>query len=177
LTFQVDSPKDTNPPRFAPPDSEGDEGPYCFAVVFDHWGMQGEFGTADGVTRIECPPNASPITPPPSNLPVVADNARAAAHEVLEGLPASGLPSSNEIAGQVSALLHAVVGGAPTAEVTAVVDGTDVGVAMGSADDCVLVARRNGAVIDVHPPSISLQPGELGCGPYTALSDDVNPPH
>ncbi|QTE30870.1 hypothetical protein [Pengzhenrongella sicca] len=178
LTLRVDSPAQSNSSDFGLPESESDQGPYCFEVVFDHWGKQGEFGTAEGVTHIECPPDASPITPPPSDLPVVAENAREAAHEVLAGLPASGLPSADEIASKVAALLRdGEVGGPPVAEVSAVVEGADVGIATGGADDCVLVARKGDAIIDVYPPSVYLQPGELGCGPYTALSDDLRPPH
>ncbi|WP_407342259.1 hypothetical protein [Pengzhenrongella phosphoraccumulans] len=178
LTFRVDSPAKSNSSDFELPESESDQGPYCFEVVFDHWGKQGDFGTADGVTHIQCPSDASPVVPPPSDLPVVAENAREAAHEVLAGLPVSGLPSADEIADQVTALLRdGVVGGAPVADVSAVVEGTDVGIATGSADDCVLVARKSDAIIDVYPPSVYLQPGELGCGPDTALSDDLRPPH
>ena len=178
LTFMVLLPEDKNPPPFAPSESERDRGPYCYEVVFDQYGAHGEFGTADGMTHIDCPEDAAPLTPPASDLPVVADNAREAAHEVLAGLPASGLPSTDEIADQVTALLDdAPVGGPPVAEVSVAIDGADVGVAMGGADDCVLVARRNGEVVDVHAPSVYLQVGELGCRPYTALSDDLRPPH
>ncbi len=175
LTFRVVLPKDRNPPPFAPPQKDSDLGPYCFEVVFDHYGMRGDFGSGEGVTQVTCPPDASPIKPSPTE--VVADNARRAAHEVLAGLPTSGLPTADEIARQVTVLLQPSPDGASLVDVTAVVDGTDVGVATGDADNCVLVARKNGQVIDVYPPSVYLKTGELGCRPSTALVDDLRPPH
>jgi hypothetical protein len=43
----------------------------------------------------------------------------------------------------------------------------------------VLVKSENGAVEDVYPAPISLQPGELGCTPETALADpdQLRSPH
>jgi hypothetical protein len=60
-----------------------------------------------------------------------------------------------------------------------VVDDTRVGVAMGVADDCVLVKSEGDSVEDVYPPPVLLQPGELGCAPGTALTDpeQLRSPH
>ena len=51
-----------------------------------------------------------------------------------------------------------------------VVDGTRVGVAMGWAGDGVLVHRVDGVVEDVYVPDVSLQPGEMGCEGWTAIT-------
>lgn len=154
--------------------------PYCFRVAFNYYGKVGEWGTSDGVVPEQCPKDAAPVTPPPDETirPVVAGNAREVAHEVLSRLPASGLPSSDGIAAQVASLLSPPDGdGTVTAPPTATVQGSDVGIAMGGPDDCVLVSRVNGVVGDVYPPRVSLQPGELGCTPSTALATDLQPPH
>lgn len=153
-------------------------GPYCFRVPFDHYGKHGEFETADGIQLVDCPDNAGAVELPPDGVVEVAGNAREAAHEVLEALPDSALPSEDEIAAQLAALLDA-----PDAEHTtnaapsAFVDGSDVGIAMGGADDCVLVKRVDGVVTDVYAPRVYLQPGELGCKAGTALVEDLSPPH
>jgi len=155
-----------------------DPGPYCFRVPFDHYGKHGEFGTADGVRLVECPEDAGPVELPPDEVVAAAGNAREAAHAVLDTLPASGLPSEEEIADQVAALLDPPEADhIRTAPPSVAVDGTDVGVAMGGVDDCVLVKRANGVVTDVYAPRVYLQPGELGCTPWTALEEDLRPPH
>jgi hypothetical protein len=155
-------------------------GPYCFCVAFNCYGKVDEWGTSDGVMPEQCPKDAAPVAPQPDETikPVVAVNAREVAHEVLARLPASGLPSSDEIAAQVASLLSPPDGDhTVTAPPAAVVEGSNAGIAMGGPDDCVLVSRVNGGVGDVYPPRVSLQPGELGCTPSTALTTDLRPPH
>lgn len=179
LTFRVllDDPRYTETGGFLPA-PEWDPGPYCFRVAFDSYGKHGEFGTADGVRLVECPAGSAPVDLLADEVTAVAANAREAAHEVLDGLPATGLPAEDDIAAHVGALLDP-----PDAEnvtlaaPSAAVDGSDVGIAMGGPDDCVLVARVDGEVIDVYAPRVYLQPGELGCGPWTALAEDLRPPH
>lgn len=163
-------------------DQEPDLGPYCFRVPFDHYGKHGEFGTADAIHLVDCPEGAAAVELPADQVVRAAPNAREAAHQVLEGLPASGLPTEDEIAARVVALLAPPDGTNPDLQVTnaapsVVVDGSDVGIAMGGPDDCVLVQRTGGVVGDVYPPAVYLEPGELGCTGGTALTDDLRPPH
>jgi hypothetical protein len=155
-----------------------DLGPVCFRVPFDFYGKHGERGTADGIQLVDCPTDAADVELPPEEVVAVAGNAREAAHEVLEGLPESDLPSEAEIAARVADLLDPPDDEHTTnASPSALVDGSDVGIAMGGPDDCVLVARIGGVVADVHVPSIYLEVGELGCRPETALVEDLRPPH
>lgn len=179
LTFRVTLPQvdPSTLSKFSLEPRTRDVGPYCFDVAFDHWGKRGERGTAQGVTLVRCPPDAPPVTPPPSDDPVVAPNAREAAWSVLSALPPAGTPSAQDVEADVTALLQEPEdGSAPLAGVDVAVEGSDVGIATGLGDDCVLVARVDGTVVDVHPPRVYLQPGELGCGGYTALAD-LRPPH
>ncbi len=161
---------------------EWDPGPYCLRVPFDHYGKHGEFGTADGIDLVGCPADATAVALPADDVVRVAPNAREAAHQVLDALPASGLPTEDRIAAQVTALLAPPDATNPDLRVTTaapvvVVDGDHVGIAMGGPDDCVLVKRDGGVVSDVYAPDVYLQPGELGCTGWTALSDDLEPPH
>ncbi|WP_149203842.1 hypothetical protein [Actinotalea subterranea] len=162
---------------FQPSADDWDPGPYCFRVTFDAYGKIGEFGTADGVDMVPCPDDTTAITPPPSTDPLLAPESRDAAHSILTALPTTQEPDTDAIAAQINALLPAEVDGRPAFQATVALDGSDIGVALGFGSDCVLVARLDGAVTDVYPPDIYLQPGELGCGPDTALIRDLRPPH
>lgn len=178
LTFAatLDDPVDTQSGGlFAPPASAWDPGPYCFRVTFDAYGKVGEFGTADGIALVSCPDALRAVEPPPRTDPIVPPDARDVAHAVLAEAPDSR-PDADDLAAQIDALLPAEVDGRPVVEPTVTVDGADIGIALGSIDDCVLVARIDGAVTDVYPPSVYLQPGELGCTASTALAD-LRPPH
>lgn len=178
LTFAatLDDPVDTQDTApFALPDSAWDPGPYCFRVTFDQYGKVGEFGTADGIALVDCPADLRAVEPPPRTDPIVPPDARDVARAVLAEAP-DVRPGADGLAAQIVALLPAELDGRPVAEATVTVDGTDIGVALGSADDCVLVARIDGAVTDVYPPPIYLEPGELGCTASTALAD-LRPPH
>jgi len=178
LTFRVSAGDPPETGGLIAADSDWDPGPYCFRVPFDHYGKHGEFGTADGVRPVGCPEGAEAVELPPAESVEVAGNASDAVHEVLEALPVSGLPSEDEIAAQVAALLDEPdAEHVTTAPPSAVVDGSDVGIAMGGPDDCVLVKRVDGVVTDVHAPWVYLQPGELGCTAWTALAEDLSPPH
>lgn len=150
--------------------------PHCFEVTLDRWGAVGRWDTTDAVRMVRCPADAAVVTPPPDERPVAAPGAREAAHEVLAGLPEDP-PGADAVAAAVTRLLGPPAGSRPHARVTAWVDGRDVGVATGDADDCVLVARIDGEVVDVYPPDVYLQPGELGCTAATALTEDLRPPH
>lgn len=176
LTFAVTLPELADPPLFSFDQREVDPGPHCFRVTFTPYGKAGEWGTPEGVRPTGCPDDTTPMTPPPSDDPVVAVDARDAAWQVLEDLDPTGTPDPDDVARQVTARLTPPSDGRPLAQVTAVVDGTDVGVATGGPDDCVLVARVDGTVADVHVAPVQLQPGEAGCTAWTALAG-LDPPH
>ncbi|MBO3101179.1 hypothetical protein [Cellulomonas fengjieae] len=173
LTFAVTLPEPPETYGVFAPEREVDPGPYCFAVEMDAHGKVGEFGTPEGIRSVDCPEPLVAVTPPTSDEPVVADNAREAAWQVLADLPST--PDADEVAARITDLLtpeeRRVL-----AEVRVGVDGADVGVAVGGPDDCVLVARRDGTVTDVHVTSVQLQPGEAGCTAGTALAPP-DPPH
>lgn len=104
--------------------------------------------------------------------PVLAQNAKESATEVLSGLDDADLPSSDEIAQQIVDKLVMAPGqdADRMAVPSVVVDGTRVGVAMGWSSSCVLVHRVDGVVEDVYVPDVSLQPGEMGCAGWTAIT-------
>ncbi|WP_440709043.1 hypothetical protein [Herbiconiux sp. YIM B11900] len=157
---------------------------YCFRVVFDYYGKVGEWATTDGVESIDCPADAVPVTPEPDETItyVVAVNARESAREVLLAAIQSGrLPSESDVVAEIGQLLEQPEDEFERAAPPRVLidDAERIGVAMGDADDCVLVKSENGRVLDVRPAPVLLQPGELGCSPSTALADpeSLRPPH
>ena len=174
LTFAVTLPEPADENGAFAPQRETDPGPYCFAVEMDAYGKVGEFGTAEGIRSVDCPDPLVAVTPPTSDRPVVADNTREAVWQVLADLPSA--PDADEVAERITALLAPSDEGRVLAGVRVAVDGADVGVAVGGPDDCVLVARRDGTVTDVHVARVQLQPGEVGCTAGTALAPP-DPPH
>jgi hypothetical protein len=183
LKFRVSAPAlDTS----AAPAEPGDDaaGPFCFDVEFDYYGKVGEWSTTDGIDPVDCPTDAVAVTPPPDTTvrEVVGADAREVAHRVLDQVLATGRPDDSDgIADAITAELTTPAGEYEVvAPPTVLVEpGPRIGVAMGRAESCVLVKLDEGVVTDVHPPSILLQPGELGCTPETALADDetLRPPH
>lgn len=150
-------------------DREQDPGPYCYRVMFDHWGAQ-------DIRGADCPDALEEVPAPPSERPEIAANAEEAVWSVLQALPEDP-PSEDEIVAEVTALLEPHDNDVtPLAVVTAHVEGTSVAVATGDAHDCVLVGRFQGEVRDVDVPSVYLLPGELGCTADTAFAD-LRPPH
>ncbi len=157
-------------------------GPLCFRVAFNHYGMEGDWAGEEGVESVPCPENPSPITPPADETiyAVVASNAEEVASAVLTALPSGPPPPPDEIAAAISATLADPEGEYMVAAPPDVaVDGARVGVAMGNAADCLLLAWSGGVVTRVHVPSVRLQDGELGCAGSTALAsaEDLRPPH
>lgn len=158
-----------------------DEGPYCYWVDFSYFGYVGDWETGDGVHGQDCPADAAPVVIPIDTTvrEVVASNASEAAHLVLADIGPDA-PSAAEVEAAIAALLIA-----PEAEFTvtapphAVVQGSSIGVAMGAADDCVLVSWIDGVSADVSVPRVLLQPGELGCQATTAIAspDQLRSPH
>ena len=164
-----------------------DASPYCFSVAFNYYGKaSGSWETTEGINEVECPDNATAVVPPPDETvrAVVAENAVEVTQRVLEN-PSIGATLSNEdaadaIAEAITAELLPPAGEfTVVAEPAVLVDGARVGVAMGSADDCVLMSRVNGVVEQLSVPQVLLQPGELGCAPSTALApaDQLRSPH
>ena len=162
-------------------------GPFCFRIEFDYYGKVGTWESSDGIDPIGCPPDAAIVTPrvDDSIVPVVSDTAREVASAVLLARVQTGAPATVEaIIGAISAQLPTPTGefevAAPPRVVVQVSSAGDrVGVAFGSAEDCVLIKSENGTVDDVYPPPVTLQPGELGCTPETALTDpdQLRSPH
>ncbi|WP_448631046.1 hypothetical protein [Cellulomonas soli] len=177
LTFVVwvTLPPDAGQSQELYPESDPEPVPRCLEVEFDPWGTAGEFGTDEGVTSVDCPEDLTAVVPPTSGDPVAAPNADEAIRQVLEALP-TGTVDADEITQQITALLEQPEGGRPLAEVRVEVDGNRVGVATGGPDDCVMLARGAAGVVDIHVSPVQLQPGEVGCTPWTAL-DPPPPPH
>jgi hypothetical protein len=180
LDFRVPVPEREDPSTGAP-------GAYCFRVEFDYYGKVGTWETSDGVDPVDCPPDAAIVSPPvdDSTVAVVSGNAREVTTALLLERAQTGSPSTADaIVVAISAQLESPggqfeVAAPPRVIVVANGAGDRVGVAFGSADDCVLVKSENGAVEDVYPAPIRLQPGELGCTPETALADpdQLRSPH
>ena len=168
LTFAVTLPEPPDTSGMFAPQREIDRGPHCFVVQMNAYGKVGEFGTTEGIRSVGCPEPLVAVTPPTSDRPVVAGNTRDAVWRVLADLPSS--PDPDEVADRITDLLEPPDEGRVLAEVQVTVEGDDVGVAVGGPDDCVLVARQDGTVADVHVASVQLQPGEAGCTAGTALS-------
>jgi hypothetical protein len=172
---------------FFVPDPRGDaiaasqrSEPYCFDVDFNWYGYAGMFAPDSVIEFVGCPDDPQATVPPidTSIHEVVATNAQEVALSVLAA--AGQKPDATEIKDEIVALLLAPTGEfEQTAPPWVLIDGENIGVSMGGAYDCVLVARVNGVVMDLHPPSVVLQPGELGCRPETALadSDQLRSPH
>ena len=169
-------------------DGQGaDASPYCFSVAFNYYGKaSGAWETTEGIDEVECPDNATAVVPPPDETvrAVVAENSVEVTQRVLED-PTIGAALSNEdaadaIAGAITAELLPPAGEfTVVAEPSVLVDGARVGVAMGSADDCVLMNRVDGVVGQLSVPRVLFQPGELGCAPSTALApaESLRSPH
>ena len=155
----------------------------CFTVEFDYYGVSDEriWESSSYLREQACPADVAVLVPPidTSIRYVVAANAEAAAMGVLSDETAA-VEDADGITARILALLEVSAGGyEQVAPPTVIVDDGDVGVAMGAADDCVLVSRVDGVVSRVMPAPILLQPGELGCQPGTALIDpaQLRSPH
>lgn len=164
-----------------------DEGPYraCFESEFDFWGVATEeFGDRDDhdVARpIDCPADARAVVPPVDTraVLVVPDGAEQVVIDVLSAADPDA--SADGIRNEIESRLPRPTGDREVAyEPSVLIRDQEVGSAIGSVDDCVLVARRaDGTVEVVDVPRVLLQPGELGCTAETALmpADQLRPPH
>ena len=157
-------------------------GPYCFRVGFDYYGAT----VVDDVVATEsfdCPADAADVTPPPDTTvyPVIPENARDAVHTVLTQVAAGGdSPAAAEIVARIVQQLTPPASEFQTLALPDVVEDAGViGVALQDSDECLLVKLADGAVTDVYPPSVLLQPGELGCSAGTAIADadQLQSPH
>jgi hypothetical protein len=153
----------------------------CYEAEFSFYGVIGS------PQRLACPGDAAPITPPPTQPKpkiVIPDGADEIVEQVLTG--ASPTPRVEEVrAALVEALGKAAADAAtgpqhllPAPQVAT--DGTGIGVALAAPDDhsCLLGARIDGKVLVWRPSRVQVQPGELTCGPGTALArQGTRPPH
>lgn len=157
----------------------------CFESEFNYWGVATEkFGDWDEdaavAQDIECPLNAERISPPVDTrtVYVVPDGAEPLAVEVLTN--ASPTESADEILREVIERMPTPTGEREVAfEPRVIVIDSEIGFAMGDADECLLVKRGADGVQILHVPDVLLQPGELGCAPDTALRplEQLQPPH
>ena len=164
-----------------------DDEPYvaCFESEFGRGGVTTEefddWSDDDAVARdIDCPADARRIPPPVDTRPiiVVPEGTEALVVEILENAPEAA--SADRIVAEVTARMPQPTGDREVAfDAHAVVNGADIGFAMGDADDCLLVKRTSGGVEVLYVTSILLEPGELGCRPGTALlaEDQLRSPH
>jgi hypothetical protein len=163
-----------------------DHGPFCFAVEFSYFGYEGDRRYGDGVDAVDCPQNPAPaIVPEDTTVRAVpAPNAAEAARQVLAAIGTGPVSSEVLEAGQIAAAIAELLVDpegefAVVAQPDVVVHYSAVGVAMGDADDCVLVSWVAGVVTEVSVPAVLLQPGELGCQAGTAIADpdSLRSPH
>lgn len=157
----------------------------CYKIDFNQYGATDKrvWKGTNYLHQQPCLAEAKPVAPPidKSIKYVVAANAEEAATSVLSEMTSDAGLDSDAIAAKILALLD-VPGGEyeVLAPPTVIVADGNVGVAMGyKPHDCVLVARVDDVVSRIRPPSILLEPGELGCRPETALMDaaELAPPH
>lgn len=158
----------------------------CFESEFDYWGVTteefGQWDDDDAVARpIDCPADAQPVEPPVDTrpVPVVPDGTETVVVEVLGGAEPGA--SSEDILAAVKARMPRPTGDREVAfDPSVLVRENEIGFAMGDADDCLLVARRDDGKVEVlQVPRVLLQPGELGCRADTALLpvDQLRSPH
>ena len=156
------------------------QGPFCFDVEFSYFGYEGDRARGNGVDGVDCPADTgSAVTPDETLLAVLAPNSAEAARQVLTE-QGGGSVSSETLKAAISQLLVAPDGEFETAaQPDVIVLDSKIGVALGDAEDCVLVSWVEGVVTDVSAPSVMLQPGELGCRASTAIADpdQLGPPH
>ncbi len=147
-------------------------GGFCLDVEFNWYGYAGVFDKAREVAFVTCPDDPQAVVPPADTSVhlIVADNAQDVALAVLtaQGTDPDADLISQAIAEQLIAPTGEYEQAAPP---RVIVEGQNIGVAMGDADKCVLVSRMDGVVGDVHPAKVLLQEGEYGCRPETSLVD------
>lgn len=137
----------------------------CYTVEFSRYGVIGD------PDRTRCPVRASAASVAPAPLqpdvPVGADAVvRRELRRADEGPQAAELQAA--IVGGLSALVDPSSALPPQVQVE--VAGDDIGVAASGHGRCLLGRRVGGHVEVWHPPSITVQPGELSCSPDTALA-------
>ncbi|MBO9520301.1 MAG: hypothetical protein J7518_02085 [Nocardioidaceae bacterium] len=128
---------------------------YCYRAEFNRYGV------VDEPVRVDCPPGATSVTPPPApaqrRVPAGADRVVARALEAghVEARVTTGVRR-----------LTAAADLPPSVSVNA--EGTAVAV---SAPGTCLLGRRTGGKVEVwYVPPAMAQPGELSCDPGTALA-------
>lgn len=145
----------------------------CYRVEFDY------YGPSSGPDRIDCPADATPVSPPPTASHAIPPEAGAALQATLAALPAT--PAEADVraavtAGQPAPKVNEETGlAAVPPEIRVHVTGSDVGVALFARDgvdskDCVLGRRVAGEVAVWSLNWRDLQLKEMSCDPETALA-------
>lgn len=130
---------------------------YCYRAEFNSYGVIG------APTRVDCPRDAAPVTPPPApaevTVPVGAD-------KVVE----RALRSS-DVRSEVTAGVRRITRKSDLSPaVTVDGDGSSVGVAVSAPGTCLLGRRVSGKVEVWYLPPVKAQPGEVSCSPQSALA-------
>lgn len=170
---------------FYVPDPSGDSSyreaeNYCLDIAFTSFGPAFRTRQDSAMVFVACPSDPQAVVPPvdTSIHLVLAENAEEAAVSVLGS--AAQYPHPEDIENAIASQLTAPAGQyEQAAPPRVVVDGENIGVAMGDAKHCVLVNRVAGVVGPLYVPKVLLQEGEYGCRPETALVDpeQLRPPH
>jgi hypothetical protein len=175
LVFRIHDPGTSeDPPSFRL--WEEDPVTACYRADFNYYGV-----TDGGPTRIHCPADAKPITPPPAQRTGVPESYLDAFKKILAELPPA--PTSDEVLTALRSKLPPVpvddTTKLPWAEprLHAVVQAGDIGVVAASGGDCLTGVRlADGTVEAWYPRRVHTQPGELGCSGDSALSLYKSPP-
>jgi hypothetical protein len=148
---------------------------------FNYYGIMGT------PSRVDCPQNAAPITPPPEPNRNIPPDYYEALRSILAALPAN--PTQSEVLAALHAGLPAppvnpetkLAGVAP--QLDAAVDGGNVGVAaralVGPGNiECLFGSRQGTDILVWYPPHVLVQPGETSCDGASALARlATRPPH
>lgn len=135
----------------------------CYRMEFNYYGLIE--GDPD---RVDCPPNAAALTPPPAPRKGLPSNMWDAVENSLETLPPT--PSKDEVLAAIQAKLPPPVVNPPTLDVA--VQGKVVVVAAGSTDrgelECQFAVRTEAGEVDLWFPDRS-KAQEFRCDTTTAL--------
>lgn len=145
----------------------------CYLVEFNY------YGPTKGPDRINCPADATPVTPPPTAWPNIPPGSTEALRAVLAALPAA--PTEADVRTAVTAGLPAPEVDQTTGladlppDVLVTVKGTDVGVALfalaGVETKSCTLGNRVGGIVEVWGLSErDLGPREIPCTAKTALA-------
>lgn len=144
----------------------------CYGADFNYYGVMGK------PKRIECPADATAITPPPVPRREIPTGYDSVLNSTLTALPSAPgeadvlaalrrdppAPPVNQETGLAGVMpnVDAAVVGADVAVAIHIKDGDEI--------DCLFGTRMGGVVQAWYPSHKQVQPGELSCSPQTAFS-------